>query len=100
MAKKLTLSMDEVVIEAAKKYAHKNGTSLSNMVENFFKSAIGIKTKPEDKPSDTPHVDELEKLINNRLSPKESKKGMEDYYKRKPYMKEVIMHLEEKHGKV
>ena len=101
MAKKLTLSMDEAVIEAAKKYAEEKGTSLSSMVENFFKSATGVNKKKkaiENPPTDTPIVDELERLINNRLSPEESKKSMEEYFRRKPYMKEYIEHLEKKHG--
>ena len=45
MAKKLTLSIDEAVIEAAKKYANKQGTSLSNMVENFLKSKTFLENR-------------------------------------------------------
>jgi len=37
MSTKLTLSIDESVIENAKIYARQKGTSLSNMVENYLK---------------------------------------------------------------
>jgi hypothetical protein len=36
MNKKLTLSLDETVIEKAKIYADQTGKSLSGLVENFF----------------------------------------------------------------
>ncbi len=36
METKLTLSLDKEIIEQAKKYAKKQKTSLSNMVENYF----------------------------------------------------------------
>ncbi len=36
MNKKLTLSLNEAVIEKAKIYAKKTGKSLSGLVENFF----------------------------------------------------------------
>ncbi|MCH8318273.1 MAG: hypothetical protein IIA88_07220 [Bacteroidetes bacterium] len=37
MNTKLTLSLDKEVIEKAKRYAKKNGQSVSGMVENYFK---------------------------------------------------------------
>lgn len=37
MKKKLTLTIDEKVINSAKKYAQKKGKSLSNLVENYLK---------------------------------------------------------------
>ena len=36
METKLTLSLEKEIIEQAKKYAQKQKTSLSNMVENYF----------------------------------------------------------------
>ncbi|MCD6396539.1 MAG: hypothetical protein J7L71_03280 [Spirochaetaceae bacterium] len=36
METKLTLSLDKEIIQEAKKYAKKQKTSLSNMVENYF----------------------------------------------------------------
>jgi hypothetical protein len=38
MQTKLTLKLDRNVIDSAKKYAKTNHTSLSNLVENFFKN--------------------------------------------------------------
>ena len=38
MTTKLTLTMEDKVIDSAKKYAQKNGKSLSNLVENYLKS--------------------------------------------------------------
>ena len=47
MTTKLTLTIDEVVISSAKKYAQKKGKSLSNLVENYLKS-IGSKDTDEN----------------------------------------------------
>ena len=69
MNKKLTLSMDEAVIEAAKEYAQKKGRSLSSILENMLRVTTGLKQE-------------------------------EEYYRRKPYMKEYINFLEEKHGPI
>ena len=38
MDKKLTLSLNQKIIEEAKKYAKRNGTSLSKMIESYFQS--------------------------------------------------------------
>lgn len=38
MITKLTLTIDEKVISSAKKYAKREGKSLSNLVENYLKS--------------------------------------------------------------
>ena len=38
MTTKLTLTIEDKVIVSAKKYAQKNGKSLSNLVENYLKS--------------------------------------------------------------
>jgi hypothetical protein len=38
MTTKLTLTIDDSVVDSAKKYARKNGKSLSGMVENYLKS--------------------------------------------------------------
>lgn len=40
MDTKLTLSLDKQIIEAAKQYARKRNTSLSNLVENYLVSII------------------------------------------------------------
>jgi len=40
MSSKLTLSVDQKIIEEAKKYAKLNGRSLSNLVEEYLKSLV------------------------------------------------------------
>jgi predicted HicB family RNase H-like nuclease len=40
MTAKLTLSIDSKIIEKAKKYAKKEGKSLSSMVEDFLAFAV------------------------------------------------------------
>jgi hypothetical protein len=44
MTTKLTLTVDEQVIKAAKTYAKKNGRSVSDLVETYLKNLAG-KTK-------------------------------------------------------
>ena len=46
MEKKLTLLLDKSVIESAKEYAEINDTSLSSLVENYFKFLVG-RQKPQ-----------------------------------------------------
>ena len=46
MDKKLTLSLNQDIIEKAKEYAKLNGTSLSKMIESYFQT---ITTKSEDE---------------------------------------------------
>ncbi len=45
MDKKLTLSLNESVIENAKLYAKKNKISLSKLIEAYLKSIVDNKTK-------------------------------------------------------
>lgn len=40
MSKKLTLSLDEKVIQQAKRYAKKQNRSLSGLVEDYFRGLI------------------------------------------------------------
>jgi len=47
MKTRLTLVIDEKVIESAKRYAQKNGRSLSHLVENYLKSITAKKIKEE-----------------------------------------------------
>ena len=45
MNTKLTLSLNSQVIEEAKKYASKKQTSISSLVENYFRSLTSKKKK-------------------------------------------------------
>ena len=40
MPKKLTLNVDERIIEKAKAYAHQTGRSLSGLVENYLRDLV------------------------------------------------------------
>ena len=58
MDKKLTLSLNQKVIEQAKKYAKRNGTSLSKMIESYFQSITNSQHE-ESTIKITPLVDSL-----------------------------------------
>ena len=68
MAKKLTLSMNEAVIEAAKEYANAQGVSLSKFVENFLQKTTSYKPidRPKSKDTDTPLTDGLVGILENK----------------------------------
>lgn len=48
MATKLTLTVDKVIIEEAKKYAKLQGRSLSNLIEEYLKSLVKKENEQED----------------------------------------------------
>ena len=60
MTTKLTLTIEEKVISSAKKYAQKNGKSLSNLVENYLKS---ISSKEADLTPISPKISKLMGVI-------------------------------------
>jgi len=61
MSKKLTLSLDETVIERAKLYAKSHNTSLSKLIEEYFTTL----TQPKNKsPKITPLVESLIGVID------------------------------------
>ena len=47
MTTKLTLTIENSVIDSAKKYAQKKGKSLSDIVENYLKSITSKENKEE-----------------------------------------------------
>lgn len=53
MKTKLTLVMEDTVIYDAKKYAKKRGTSLSSLVENYFKAVANEKKAAKLNKSNT-----------------------------------------------
>ena len=61
MDKKLTLSLDERVIERAKVYAQDHKISLSRLIESYLSSLI--ENKPEEI-TITPLVESLSGLVN------------------------------------
>ncbi len=58
MDKKLTLSLNQKIIEKAKFYAKANSTSLSKLIENYLASLISS-SKNDDGSDSTPLVDSL-----------------------------------------
>ena len=80
MNTKLTLTIDQSVIEKAKKYARKKERSLSDLIENYLKALT--KEEPSEPKETTPIVDSLQgsfkapkdfdykKELGNRLSEK------------------------------
>ncbi len=57
MQAKLTLTMEKVVIQNAKKYARQQGSSLSALVENFLKMVT--REDKQGKHEITPRIREL-----------------------------------------
>ena len=99
MAKKLTLSMDEAVIEAAKKYVEQQGISLSSYIESFLKNTTGISSHRKEKQhTSTPHMDKIRELRKKMRSEQEQKEYLSDLYNRKPYMKEWFEMKDQKYG--
>ena len=47
MTTKLTLTIEDKVIDSAKKYAQKKGKSLSHLVENYLKSVTAKENREE-----------------------------------------------------
>ena len=81
MTTKLTLSIDDQIIESAKKYAQGEGKSLSGLVENYLKSITAVQKEniivsPEVRklrgsltlPKDFDYKSELGKAIRKRYS--------------------------------
>lgn len=82
MNTKLTLSLEKEVIEQAKIYAKGTGRSLSEMVENYFKSLVEKSNKDNFKKEDK--IDErLQRLVGIIELPQDFdiKKAREEHYK-------------------
>jgi predicted HicB family RNase H-like nuclease len=65
MTTKLTLTIDDKVIKSAKKYAQKQGKSLSHLVENYLKS-LASDTTESSKETLSPKVLKLMGIIKLR----------------------------------
>jgi hypothetical protein len=61
METKLTLKLDQEIINSAKKYAENNNRSLSKLVEDYFKNLLSEKTQKEEYP---PLVRKLSGIIS------------------------------------
>ena len=63
METKLTLKLDQKVIQSVKLYADKNNRTLSRLVEDYFRKLIEENTTP---PKYTPLVEELSGVISEK----------------------------------
>jgi len=63
MDTKLTLSLDKQIIDAAKKYAKKKNTSLSNLIENYLASVTAPPKNPGEEEI-SPLVKSLSGVLN------------------------------------
>jgi hypothetical protein len=70
METKLTLRLDQKVINSAKKYARNNNRSLSKLVEDYFKNLLSENTREEEYP---PLVQKLSGIISENDLKKLSK---------------------------
>jgi hypothetical protein len=61
MDTKLTLKLDQVVINSAKKYAEDNNRSLSKLVEDYFKNLSSENIREEEYP---PLIKKLSGIIS------------------------------------
>lgn len=85
MQTKLTLRMEQELIEAAKDYAGARGTSVSQLVANYFRTLLKREPQPDDWKASLPP-------ITRRFAEREPpavQPTEEDYYR----------YLEEKHSK-
>ena len=63
METKLTLKLDQSIIQSAKKYAENNNRSLSKLVEDYFRNLL-IEEDPRKKYS--PLIEELSGVISEK----------------------------------
>ncbi len=76
MRSKLTLRIEEELIEKIKKLSKEKGYSVSKLVESYFKSVTS-----EKKEELTPTVKKLKGLLKNRnVKEKDYKKHLQDKY--------------------
>lgn len=63
METKLTLKLDQTVIQSVKQYAEKNNRSLSKLVEDYFRNLI---SENEPRRHYSPLVEELSGVISEK----------------------------------
>lgn len=80
MDNKLTLKLDKTVIERAKKYASKNNTSLSRMIEKYLDQVTSTNKNTEEVSQLVKSLSGVIKLPNNYDEAKEYKKHLSSKY--------------------
>jgi hypothetical protein len=82
MTKKLTLTVEQQIIEQAKSYANKKGRSLSDLIESYLRALVRKEEKEQELSP------EIKKLMGSVKLPKEF-----------DYKKELTKSLTEKYQK-
>ena len=82
MTKKLTLTVEQQIIEQAKSYANKKGRSLSDLIESYLRALVRKEEKEQELSN------EIKKLMGSVKLPKEF-----------DYKKELTKSLTEKYQK-
>jgi len=82
MTKKLTLTIEQQIIEQAKSYANKKGRSLSDLIESYLRALVRKEEKEQELSN------EIKKLMGSVKLPKEF-----------DYKKELTKSLTEKYQK-
>lgn len=77
MNTKLTLSVNQLVVEEAKKYAKSSGKSLSNIVEEYLKSLSKVE-QPNKKKATLKIIKELKGSVKMPKDDKSYKELLED----------------------
>jgi hypothetical protein len=83
MDTKLTLKLDQGVINSAKKYAEDNNRSLSKLVEDYFKNLLSENVREEEYPT-------LIKKLSGIISEEDLKKLSKHDDKVKYILKEEV----------
>ena len=92
MAKKLTLNIDENIIEEAKKYARKKQKSLSRIVQDYLKFIIKLNNKEDSisgKNTETELSPTVKKLLGSVKIDKEKLEKITD--EKFKYLKEKYL---------
>lgn len=79
MKDKLTLRLEKSLIRVAKKHARKQGTSVSQMVSDYFK-AIQLKEGGEQPDTLPPKTASLTGIMKKDVNEKDYNKHLEDKY--------------------
>ena len=75
---KLTLRVDEPIVEAAKAYARQHNTSLSKLVSEYLRALV----REEGSSAQTPILQELTNILPAETSTQEYYTHLEDKYGR------------------
>lgn len=79
METKLTLRMDTKLIDAAKRFAQKQGVSLSKLVADYFKMIASKKNRNVEGLPLTPILSEITGVLHKNVSDTEAREAYHKY---------------------